>query len=198
MVADSTLPPPCLRLRPSDIVQLGISDGISVVVPEVTLATPDVCHLALYKIHQRIDALFFKLCAGITVSEHSEQLEILHHQGGCVSFKYAVLTRKYTGRYCIENEGLRKTNLDCLWSNDGFRINIEVCGYARSSPALLQMKHFAYLKIYKRSSKMRTTEGTCEGKGDRNETLVKKLWLTRGCVSSTLKVLMSYHKKTED
>ena len=66
--------------------------------------------------------------------------------------------------------------------------------YARSSLALLWMKHFAYIKIYKRPSKIRTYVVTFEGRGDLNKTLIKELWLTRDCVLSTLEVMASYHK----
>ena len=89
--------------------------------------------------------MLLKSCTRITSSERSEKLKILHNRhhrscDGCILFKYAVRVKKYTEQYRIENKGLRKADLDCLWTNDGFGINVEVCGYAWSSLALLRMK----------------------------------------------------------
>ena len=129
---------------------------------------PIVCCSSLCEIHRRINVVLLQAIVGITLSERSEQLEILHNRhcrscDGCISFYCAVWIKKYAERYLIENKGPRKTALDHLWSNNGFRINVEVCCYARLSLALLWMKHVAYLDIYKRPSKIRTTEITCEG-----------------------------------
>ena len=51
-VTVTILSAPCLRLRLSAMIQLGVSNEIIVVVPEVTPDTPDVCCLALRKIHR--------------------------------------------------------------------------------------------------------------------------------------------------
>ena len=155
------------------MVQLGVGNDIIVVVPEVTPDTPDVCCLALCKIHRRIDTILLKSCIGTTLSERSEQFEILHNQhhrsrDGCIFFGYAVRVKKYAEQYCIKNKGPKKVDLDRLWTDNGFGINVEVCGYARLSLALLRMKHFAYIETYKQPSNIRTSVVTFEGKGDLN------------------------------
>ena len=106
-VTVTILSAPCLRLRLSAMIQLGVSNEIIVVVPEVTPDTLDVCCLALCKIDRRIDAVLLKSCDGITSSERSEQLEILHNRhrrsrNECILFEYAVRVKKYAEQYRIE------------------------------------------------------------------------------------------------
>ena len=41
------------------------------------------------------------------------------------------------------------SDLDRTWNDTGFGINVEIFGYAKTCKALIRIKHFPYVEIFK-------------------------------------------------
>jgi hypothetical protein len=69
VVANTASTAACLHLRPRNMVQLDVGDEVIVLIPEVVLATLNLCHHTLVEIQQRTDTVLLKSCNRITLSE---------------------------------------------------------------------------------------------------------------------------------
>ncbi len=80
----------------------------------------------------------------------------------------------------------------------GKGIRIEVCGHPLNKTVLIKFNSFSCIEFYQMSKPDSVLNSGLffEEKGDIDEPLLRKLWLVRGCTSSTIELMMKHFKES--
>ena len=140
----STESVPYTRIGAHIMIRLDIDDELILLFPAVSSTLNSKCLPAAVDINRRIDRILIQACTGITSSERREQLIFLKRKhikmrGSETYYEFAVRIKHFGERKDMELNSLRQSDLDRLWKSDGFGPSIEICGYARTTTALLRL-----------------------------------------------------------
>ena len=196
----STESAPYTRIGAHKMIRLDIDDEFILLFPAVTPTLNPKCLPAAVDINRRIDRVLIQSCTGITSSERREQLIFLKRKhikmrGSETYYEFAVRIKHFGEMKDMELNSLRQSDLDRLWKSDGFGPSIEICGYARTTTALLRLRYYPYIEMYKRSSSLFLDEVEFPRGGDLDESFLQAIWLAKGCTSRTVEVMMRYYQE---
>ena len=199
-ILHSTRSAPYTRIRPKQMVQLGIDDEFILIFPAKSPTLHPKCFTAAVDINQQIDRVLLKSCTGITPSERTAQLDLLKQKhaiarGSETYYEFAVRLKHFGELQDLQINSLRSSDLDRLWKSDGFVPSIELCGYARTSTALLRLRYYPYLEMYQRSSSLYLDDVTFPKSGDLDEPLLEEIWAAKGCTVRTVEIMMRYYQE---
>ena len=199
-IPHSTRSAPYTRIRPKQMVQLGIDDEFILIFPAKSSTLHPKCFTAAVDINQRIDRVLLKSCTGITPSERTAQLNLLKQKhaiarGSETYYEFAVRLKHFGELQDLQINSLRSADLDRLWKSDGFGPSIELCGYARTSTALLRLRYYPYVEMYQRSSSLYLDDVTFPKSGDLDEPLLQEIWAAKGCTVRTVEIMMRYYQE---
>ena len=146
---------PYRRMPSRDIARLSVNDEIILMIPEVNVNTSPQSRDGIKDMQKRIDSVLMKSCTGMTSSERCEQLANIKNRhrrirGKGAVYEFPVRVRNYAERHRLANNELGDGDLDRLWQSVGFGVYVELCGYARTSTALIRMKHIGYAEVFHR------------------------------------------------
>ena len=199
-IPHSTRSAPYTRIRPKQMVQLGIDAEFIHIFPAKSSTLHPKCATAAVDINQRIDRVLLKSCTGITSSERTAQLTLLKQKhaiarGSETYYEFPVRLKHFGELQDLQINSLRPADLDRLWKSDGFGPSIELCGYARTSTALLRLRYYPYVEMYHRSSSLYLDDFTFPKSGDLDEPLLQELWAAKGCTVRTVEIMMRYYQE---
>ena len=199
-IPHSTRSAPYTRIRPKQMVKLDIDNEFILVLPAVSSTLHPKCLPAAVDINQRIDRVLLKSCTGITPSERTAQLSLLKQKhsiarGSDTYYEFPVRLKHFGELQDLQINSLRASDLDRLWKSDGFGPSIELCGYARTTTALLRLRYYPYVEMYQRSSSLFLDDVTFPNSGDLDEPLLQEIWAAKGCTVRTVEIMMRYYQE---
>ena len=196
----STESAPYTRIGAHKMIRLGIDDEFILMFPAVSSTLNSKCLPAAVDINRRIDRVLIQSCTGITTSERREQLIFLKRKhikmrGSDTYYEFAVRLKHFGEINDLQLNSFRHSDLDRLWKSDGFGPSIEICGYARTTTALLRLRYYPYIEMYQRSCSLFLDEVEFPRGGDLDESFLQAIWLAKGCTSRTVEIMMRYYQE---
>ena len=196
----STESAPYTRIGAHKMVRLDVEDEFILLFPAVSSTLDKKCLPAAIDINRRIDRVLIQSCTGITSSERREQLSFLKLKhikirGSETYYEFAVRIKHFGELKDMQLNSFRHSDLDRLWKSDGFGPSIELCGYARTTTALLRLRYYPYIEMYQRSCSLFLDEAEFPRRGDLNESFLQAIWLAKGCNVRTVEVMMRYYQE---
>ena len=195
----STESTPYTRIDARQMIRLDIDDEFILLFPAVSSTLHQKCVPAAVDINQRVNRVLIQSCTGLTSSERREQLTLLKRKhikmrGSQTYYEFAVRLKHFGELKDIQINSLRHSDLDRLWKSDGFGPSIELCGYARTTTALLRLRYYPYIEMYQRSSSLFLDDVEFQKSGDLDDPFLQAIWLAKGCTVRTVEVLMRYYQ----
>ena len=191
---------PYTRIRPKEMVKLSIDTEFILVFPAVSSTLHPKCFVAAKDINMRIDRVLIKSCSGLTPSERAAQLSLLKQKhmiarGSDTYYEFPARLKHFGELQNLQINSLRASDLDRLWKSDGFGPSIELCGYARTTTALLRLRYYPHIEMYQRSSSLFLDDVIFPNSGDLDEPLLNEIWAAKGCTVRTVEIMMRYYQQ---
>ena len=182
------------------MIRLDIDDEFILLFPAVSSTLSPECLPAARDINRRIDRVLIQSCTGITSSERRDQLSFLKRKhikirGSETYYEFAVRMKHFGELKDMQLNSFRHSDLDRLWKSDGFGPSIELCGYARTTTALLRLRYYPYIEMYQRSCSLFHDEVVFPRGGDLDDSFLQAIWLANGCTVRTVEVMMRYYQE---
>jgi len=196
------------RLVPKRIVQLRPGDEIVIVIPPITSTTKEDAKTAIEDVTTNFKRIMLDTCTGLHYTQKEEQYQHMKKKheiirDNQIALEFPARVKNYPERIELENVGLPETVINAHWNGDA-GINVELCRYSKRMTALLRLRSIPYIEIYKLVSenevlddliKFPTVSANHDGLAD---PLIKNLWEVKGCVVSTIEVLMKYYRASSN
>ena len=196
----STESAPYTRIGAHKMVRFDIDEEFILLCPVVSSTLHPKRLPAAVNINQQIDRVLIQSCTGIISSVRREQLSMLKRKhikirGSQTHYEFAVRLKHFGELQDIQINSLRHSDLDRLWKSDNFGPFIELCGYARTTKALLRLRYYPYIEMYQRSSSLFLDNVEFQKSGDLDHIFLQVIWLAKGCTVRTVEVLMRYYQE---
>ena len=114
-------------------------------------------------------------------------------------FQFECRAANYPLREQLESESFVMRAIDHNW-NQGAGVNLSVCGYSIRQSVLMQLRHVAYLEVYKLTAPDCFTTDSITFPGNLSNSdklvppLVRQLSMYSGCPFSTMEILWKYYR----
>ena len=196
------------RLLPKRIVQLKPGDQIVIVIPPITPTTKEDAKTAVENVTTNFKRIMLDTCTDLHPTQKEEQYQHMKNKheklrDNFIALEFPARVKNYPERIELENTGLPESVIDAHWKGDA-GINVELCGYSKRMTALLRLRIIPYIEIYKLVSenevlddliKFPVVGANHDGLAD---PLIKNLCEVKGCVVSTIEVLMKYYRASSN
>ena len=116
-------------------------------------------------------------------------------RGSDTYYEFPVRLKHFGELQDLQINSLRASDLDRLWKSDGSGPSIELCGYARTTTALIRLRYYPYVEMYQRLSSLFLDAVTFPNSGDLDEPLLQEIWAAKGCTVGTVEIMVRYYQE---